>query len=128
MYCLNCRHVTETGNSTNASSKNGRLMRRGQYVTCRKTKTQFVKRVAAAGSFLNTLVNKVPFAMHLPGYIVTGTGTKLYKRLNTDGTPKEWSMPSIDLTTQLIITMYAIENMMILKLGLRFMIRQCLVS
>ena len=31
--------------------------------------------------------------MHLPGNNFTGQGTKLYKRLNQDGTPKEWSIP-----------------------------------
>ena len=31
--------------------------------------------------------------MHLPGCNFTGPGTKLYKRLNLDGTPKEWSIP-----------------------------------
>ena len=31
--------------------------------------------------------------MHLPGHIFTGPGTKLYKRFNPDGTPKEWSIP-----------------------------------
>ena len=31
--------------------------------------------------------------MHLPGHNFTGQGTKLYKRLNPDGTPKEWSIP-----------------------------------
>ena len=36
MYCLKCRRVTEIENITNATSKNGRLMRRGQCVTCRK--------------------------------------------------------------------------------------------
>ena len=59
----------------------------------RKTKTQFVKKGAAGGSFLNTLVNKLPFEMHLPGHNFTGPGTKLYKILNPDGTPKEWSIP-----------------------------------
>ena len=43
--------------------------------------------------FLNTLVNKLPFVMHLPEHNFTGPGTKLYKRLNPDGTPKEWSIP-----------------------------------
>ena len=57
-----------------------------------KTKTQFIKRDAAGGSFLNSLVNKLPFEMHLPGHNFTGPGTKLYKRLNPDGTPKEWSI------------------------------------
>ena len=93
MYCLKCRSVTETENITTATSKTGRLMRRGQYITCGKTKTKFVKGGAADGSFLNTLVNNLPFEMDLPGHNFTGPGTKLYKRLNSDGTPKEWSMP-----------------------------------
>ena len=68
-------------------------MRRGQCVTRGKTKTQFIKRDATGGSFLNTLVNKLTFEMHLPGHNFTGPGTKRYKRLNPDGTPKEWSIP-----------------------------------
>ena len=58
-----------------------------------KTKTQFIKRDATGGSFLNSLVNKLPFEMHLPGHNFTGPGTKLSKRLISDGTPKEWSIP-----------------------------------
>ena len=42
MCCLKCRRVTETENIATAMSKNGRLIRRGQCITCRKTKTQFV--------------------------------------------------------------------------------------
>ena len=91
MYCLKCRCVTETENITTATYKNGRLIRHGQCITCGKTKTQVVKRGAAGGTFLNTLVNKLPFEMHLPGHVFTGPGTKLDKRLNSDGTPKEWS-------------------------------------
>ena len=58
-----------------------------------ETKTQFIKSDAAGGSFLNTLVNKLPFEMHLPGHNFSGPGTKLYTRLNPDGTPKECSIP-----------------------------------
>ena len=58
-----------------------------------ETKTQFIKRDVTGGSFFNTMVNKLPFEMHLPGHNFTGPGTKLYKRLNSDGTPKEWSIP-----------------------------------
>ena len=67
----------------------------------RKTKIQFVKKLPAGESFLYTLVNKLPFEMHLPGHIFTGPGTKLYKRLNPDGTPKEWTIPinSVDNAT-----------------------------
>ena len=68
-------------------------MRRVQCITCGKTKTQFIKRDVTGGSFLNTLVNKFPFEMHLPGHNFTGPGTKLYKRLNSDGMPREWNIP-----------------------------------
>ena len=84
MYCLKCRRVTDTENNATAASKNGRLLRRGQCITCGKTKTQFVKKGAAGGSFLNTFVNNLPFQMHLPRHNFTGPGTKLYKRLNSD--------------------------------------------
>ena len=93
MYCLKCRRVTETENITIATSKNGRLMRRGQCIRCGKTKTQFFKRGAVGGSFPNTFVNNLSFEMHLRGHNFTGSGTKLYIRLNSDGTSKEWSIP-----------------------------------
>ena len=79
MYCLKCRRVIETENITTTTSKNGRLMRRGQCITSEKTKTQFIKRDVTGGSFVNTLVNKLPFEMHLPGHNFTGPGTKFYK-------------------------------------------------
>ena len=51
MYCLKCRRVTETQNITTATSKNSRLMRRGQCVTCGKTKSQFVKKEVVGEAF-----------------------------------------------------------------------------
>ena len=93
MYFLKCRCVTETKNIATATSRNVRLMRRAQCVKCGKTKTQFIKRDAPGESFLNNLVNKLSFEMHLPGHNFTGPGTKLYKRLNSDETPKQWSIP-----------------------------------
>ena len=92
MYCLKSPRVTETENITTATSKNCRLLKDGQCVTCVKTKIHFIKRDATGGSCLNTLVSKLPFEMHLPGHHFTGPGTKLYKKLNPDGTPKEWSI------------------------------------
>ena len=93
-----------------------------------KTKTQFVKKGAARGSVLNTLANNLPCEMHLPGHNFTDPGTKLYKRLNSDGTPKEWSIAinRVDNATYHYDLCYS--NMMILKLGMRFVIRQCLLS
>ena len=70
MYCLECRRVTETEKIATATSRNGRLMRRSQCITCGKTKTQLKKEVAG-GSFLNTLVNNLPLEMHLPGHNFT---------------------------------------------------------
>ena len=42
MYCLKCRRVTETENIATSTSRSGRLIRRGQCITCGKNKTQFV--------------------------------------------------------------------------------------
>ena len=92
MRCLKCRRVTETENITTTSKKWWTYEAWSMH-HMPKTKTQFIKRVADGGSFLNTLVNKLPFEMHLPGHNFTGPGTKLYKILNPDGTPKEWSIP-----------------------------------
>ena len=85
MYCLKCRGVTEPENITSATSKNGRLVRRSQCITCGKTKTQFIKSDATGASVLNTLMNNLPFEIHLPGHNFTGRETKLYKRLNPNG-------------------------------------------
>ena len=93
MYCLKCRRVTETENINIAISKNCWTNEARSMHHMLKTNTQFVKKRAAGGTFLNTLVNKLPFEMHLPGHNFTGPGTKLYNRLNPDGTPKKWSIP-----------------------------------
>ena len=76
MYCLKCRCVTETENITTATSKNGKLMRRGQCITYGKLRLNLVKIEADSGSFLNTFVNNLPFEMHLPGHNFTGSGNK----------------------------------------------------
>ena len=92
MYCLKCKKSTETINPHNIVTKNGRNMKKGQCVICGKIKTQFVKS-ANGGSFTNSIINKLPVEMHLPGYSFAGPGTRLDKRLNPDLTPKEWSKP-----------------------------------
>ena len=71
MYCLKCRRVIQTENITTSTSKIDILTRRGQYITCGKTKTQFVKRLAGVGNFLIIFVNKLPFGMYLPGHNFT---------------------------------------------------------
>ena len=68
-------------------------MRCAQCITCGKIRLNLLKKGAAVGIFLNTLMNKLPFEMHLPGDYFTGPGPKLYEILNSDGTSKEWSIP-----------------------------------
>ena len=90
MYCVKCKRVTETINTVRVTSKNGRLTNRGKCRVCGITKTQFVK---SGADVLNTMVNKLPFELHLPGHSFTGPGTRLDNRLNPDRTPKPWSKP-----------------------------------
>ena len=93
MYCIRCKKITDTSAIQFAISKNGRNMKRGTCSICGITKTQFVKQDATGKGFMNGLINKLPFEMHLPGHNFTGPGTKLSKRLNEDGMPKAWSKP-----------------------------------
>ena len=67
-------------------------MRRGQCITCRKTKINLLKRELVVEVFL-ILCEQSLFRNALPGHNFTCPGIKLYKRLNSDGTPKEWGMP-----------------------------------
>ena len=66
--------------------------------------------------------------MHLPGHNFTGPGTKLNKRLNPDGTPKELSMHinRVDNATYHHDLCYSKHDDT--KLGMRFAIRRCLAS
>ena len=92
MYCVKCKRATDTKDLQNVVTKNGRNMNRGRCTVCNSTKTQFVAGTEGKG-FVNSIINKLPFEMHLPGHNFTGPGTNLEKRLNSDGTPKYWSMP-----------------------------------
>ena len=52
MYCLKCRHVTETENITTATSKNDRPMRHGQCITCEKLRLNLLKEELLVEVFL----------------------------------------------------------------------------
>ena len=91
MYCVKCKKATDTSDVQFVVSRNGRNMKRGTYVICGTTKTQFIK--AQEGGSYNKAINNLPFEMNLPGHNFTGPGTKLKKQLNLDLTPKEWSKP-----------------------------------
>ena len=98
MYCVKCKKQTETSNIQHVTTRNNRRMLRGNCVVCGKVKTQFTKSKeggsdTSGAGFVNSLINKLPFEMHLPGHNFTGPGTKLNKRLNADLTPKGWSKP-----------------------------------
>ena len=84
-YCVKCKRHTETNNLHYFVAKNRRLMLKGTCAVCGKTKTQFVK--------FNKAVSNLSFELHLPGHSFTGPGTKLDRRLNPDGTPRDWSKP-----------------------------------
>ncbi len=97
-YCIKCKRVTDTSDTQNVVTKNGRNMKKGKCVVCGVTKTQFVKgkngvSSLKGGSVMNKAINNLPFEMHLPGHNFTGPGTKLSKRLNPNLTPKDWSKP-----------------------------------
>ena len=89
MYCVKCKKNTETINVKTVITKNNRHMKKGICAVCHSVKTQFVK----GAGIMNTLINKLPFEMHLPGYNFAGPGTRLDKRLNPNLTPKQWSKP-----------------------------------
>lgn len=91
MYCVKCKLKTETNNVQHVMSKNRRPMKRGVCGICGSVKTQFTKVIG--NGMANSLINNLPFEMHLPGHNFTGPGTKLHNRLNPDGTPKPWSIP-----------------------------------
>ena len=95
---------------------------------CGKTKTQFVKRGATGASVLDTLVNKLPFEMHLPGHNFTAPGTKLDEKLSSDGTPKEWSISlnRVDNAAYHHDICYSKHDDT--KTRMRFVIRPCVMS
>ena len=52
MYCLKCRRVTESENITTATAQNGRLIRRGQCITCEKLRHNSSKEMLLVETFL----------------------------------------------------------------------------
>ena len=52
MYCLKCRPVTETENIATATSKNGRLMRRGHCINVVELRLNLLKKGLLVEVFL----------------------------------------------------------------------------
>ena len=74
------------------------------------------------------LCEQTPFEIHLQGHNFTGLGTKLDKKLNSHGTANERSISINKIDNAAYHRDYAIPNMIILKRGIMFVIRQCLMS
>ena len=91
-YCVKCKRHTETNNLHHFIfvAKNGRVMLKGTCAVSGKTKTQFV---ISGGGLFNKAVSNLPFELHISGHNCTGPETKLDRRLNPDGTPRDWSKP-----------------------------------
>ena len=66
--------------------------------------------------------------MNLPGHNFTGSVTKLYKSLNPDVTPNEWSIQKNRVDNAAYNHDLCYSKQDDTKLGMRFVIRQCLVS
>ena len=91
IFCLICQKRTETHDRFEVTTSNGRRRRGGTCAVCGARKSQFV--ASKGAGIANTLINRLPVEMHLPGHNFTGPGTNLQKRLLPDGTPKAWSKP-----------------------------------
>ena len=97
-------------------------MLKGTCAVCGKTKTQFVK--SGSGLF-NKAVSYLPFELHLPGHNFTGPGTKLDRRLNPDGTPRDWSKPINRVEKQPITTTFATLKIQTREREMKFAIERC---
>jgi hypothetical protein len=102
IYCLKCKKRTNTVDLINVLTKNNRKMLKGKCAVCGTIKNKFIVNTASTlkgggtivtGANLNSMINKLPFELHLPGHNFTGPGTDLTKRLNPDLTPKDNSKP-----------------------------------
>jgi len=90
-YCVKCKRHTETIEITCIISSQRWTSYVERYLcSLWENKTQFVK--SGSGLF-NKAVSNLPFELHLPGHNFTGPGTKLDRRSNPDGTPRDWSKP-----------------------------------
>lgn len=100
MYCVKCKTKTNTINSQNVITRNGKLMQKGMCTVCGKTKSQFIKSSSGADmvSSLNAVTKniKLPWAkypgeLNLPGMNFAEPGTRLDLRLDDEGRPKDFS-------------------------------------
>ena len=80
-YCLKCRKKTaDVDEPTVKTTKNNRTLAVTRCVECLGKKCYFIKKKLGKG-LVNTIIDKLPIELHLPGYQYCGPGTKLTKRL-----------------------------------------------
>lgn len=87
-YCLKCKKRTPNAfPPTLKHTRNNRVIGLTECDICKKKKSFFVKgqenqkKNKTGKGVLNTIINALPFELHLPGYQYCGPGTKLEKRL-----------------------------------------------
>ena len=93
IYCLRCKSHTSSYGVKRRRTKNGKFYLSAPCSECSRKKARFLPPGQRGGSMLNSLINKLPFEMHLPGHNFTGPGTKLKKRLGANDQPHPWSKP-----------------------------------
>ena len=120
MYCLMCRRVTETEIITTATSRNGKLIRRGQCTTCRNLRLNSSTVMLPVEVFLirlsiNSRLNYIYRDIILLGLVQNLTKDWMQMEFQRNG-----GCQTIELIMQRITTTFAIVNIVILKLGMMF--------
>jgi Phospholipase A2-like domain len=85
-YCVKCRKFTINVKPRIVKTKNNRYATISYCDICKTKKYSFISKNTTVkkkkvGGLLNSIINKIPFEMHVPGYNYCGPGTKLEKRL-----------------------------------------------
>jgi Phospholipase A2-like domain len=81
VYCLKCKKFTDSIKMRLVKTKNDKFMLLSECFICHSRKYKFVSKSKYGKGFLNSLINKIPIEMHIPGYQYCGPGTKLDKRV-----------------------------------------------
>ena len=111
-FCVACskrkkeKTFTTSVDEVEIVTKNGRKMMKGFCTECHKGKCRLIPgsvKISKGKGIADSFIEKLPVELHLVDfsdgvlkpkrYNFCGPGTKLEKRLNPDGTPKDWSKP-----------------------------------
>jgi len=82
IYCLKCRAFTDSIKMRLIQTKNKRFILVAKCSQCQNKKYKFVSKSKHGKGFINSIINKLPIELHVPGYQYCGPGTKLEQRLN----------------------------------------------